>query len=51
MLGKAFTLSNEYKFFVQIDSGEIKEMTYLELGLFLTTSVEQIERIHVITRD
>jgi len=49
MLGKAFNLSTEWKFFVKIDDNEIKEMTYLELGLFLTSNVDKIEAIYIKT--
>ena len=47
ILNKAFLLSNEWKFFVKINSKEIKEMTYLELGMFITSNVNQIELIHL----
>ena len=51
LLGKAFQLSNEWKFFVKINNEEIKEMTYLEMGLFITSNVEKIELIHIKTSD
>lgn len=48
ILSKAFQMSNEWKFFVQINSQEIKELTYLELGIFLTTNSSNIEKVHII---
>lgn len=47
VLKKAFTLSNEWKFFVKINSDEIKEMTYLEFGTFIVSNKEQVKSIHI----
>lgn len=50
MLEEAINLANNIKFFVQINSEEIEELTYLELGFYLTTNSNEIEKVHVILK-
>ncbi len=50
IIGKAFNLSNEWKFFVQVDEGVIEEMTYLQLGIYLTSNSERIEVVKIILK-
>ena len=50
ILNEAFKLSTNIKYKV-ILNGILKEMTYMELGLFLTTNSEKIERIEITLRD
>ena len=51
MLKEAIKLATDIKFFVQINSEEIKELTYLELGFYLTTNSNEIEKIIVIEKE
>jgi len=51
MLEQAINLASNIKFFVQINSEEIKELSYLELGFYLTTNSNEIEKIHIIEKE
>jgi len=51
VLGKAFNLSNEWRFLVQIGDEEAKELTYLQLGIFITSNTDNIEVIKIKLRD
>jgi len=51
LLGKAFNIGISSKFFVEIGSEEIREMTYVELGTFLITNINNIETIKIKMRD
>lgn len=51
MLTKAMGMASSVKYFVRIGSEELKEMSYLELGIFITTNVDNIETIEVNLRD
>ena len=50
ILGNAFNLANNLKYAVIIDN-ELKEMTYMELGLFITSNPNKIEKIEITLRD
>jgi len=50
MLEKAIKLATDIKFFVKIDSQEIKELSYLELGFFLTTNSNDIEQVNIVLK-
>ena len=50
ILGDAFNLATGLKYSVIIDN-ELKEMTYMELGLFLTTNSKNIDKIEITLRD
>ena len=50
ILGDAFNLANNLRYTVIIDN-ELKEMTYMELGLFITTNSKNIEKIVITLRD
>ena len=49
ILSEALKLSTDTKFKVVINN-DFKEMTYLELGMYLVSNSEQIERIEVIIK-
>ena len=49
ILTNAFKLSTNLKYKVIIDN-ELKEMTYMELGLFLTTNSNKIDKIEITTK-
>ena len=51
ILGKAFEMANGLKYFVRIGNEAIKEMTYFEIGLFLTNNRERIETIEINLKD
>ena len=51
MMKQALGIATSTKFFVKIGLEEIKEMTYLELGLFLTTNADKIEIVSIIMGD
>lgn len=51
MLEKAINLATNIKFFVKIDSEEIKELSYLELGFLLTTNSNEIKEVHILFKD
>lgn len=40
-------IATSLKFMVQIHSEELKEMTYLELGMFLTSNSDNIELVFI----
>ena len=46
ILNQAFKISTNIKYKVIIN-GILKEMTYMELGLFLTTNFENIDKIEI----
>jgi len=50
LLGNALKISTNLKYKVIIDN-ELKEMTYMELGLFLTTNSEKIDKIEIIMKE
>ena len=50
LLGNALKISTDLKYSVIIDN-ELKEMTYMELGLFLTTNSIRIDKIEITMRD
>ena len=47
ILGEALKLAQGIKFFVQIQDNEIKEMSYFELGIYLTNNGDLIESIKI----
>lgn len=49
ILGKALKISTNLKYKVIIDK-EIKEMTYLELGLLITSNSKNIDKIEITMR-
>ena len=51
MLTKAMGIASSVKYFVRIGSEELKEMSYLELGIFITTKADEIETIDINLRD
>jgi len=51
VLGEAFNLSNAWMFLVQIDDEEPKEMSYLQLGIFLTSNRDGIDLVKIKTRE
>ena len=52
MIVKAVSIGAEVKFSVQVNSEETREVSYIELGTFLVTNVDKIERVHInILRD
>ncbi|GAH49264.1 unnamed protein product [marine sediment metagenome] len=50
LLNQAFKISIENKFTVIIEN-EVKQMTYLELGMFLNTNTERIDNIQIILKE
>lgn len=50
ILGNALKISTDLKYNVIIDN-ELEEMTYMELGLFLTTNSARIDKIEITLRD
>lgn len=48
---EAMKIATDIKFFVRIGFEEVKEMTYLELGTYLTTNSTEIEVIQIIEKD
>lgn len=46
-LGIAFTIGNASHYKVKIDANEAKDMTYIDLGLFLMNNVNRIEIIKI----
>jgi len=50
MLNKALKITTILKYKVIIDN-ELKEMNYMELGLFLTTNSNNIDIIEITTKD
>ena len=50
ILGNAFNLANNLKYVVIIDN-ELKEMTYMELGLFITSNPNKIEKIEITLKE
>lgn len=51
MLTKAMGIASSVKYFVKIGPDELKEMSYLELGIFITTNADNIETIEINLRD
>jgi len=49
IFGKAMSIASDLKYKVIIDN-ELKEMSYMELGLFLTTNSRNIDKIEIITK-
>lgn len=50
ILSQAFNLANNLKFTVIIDN-DLKEMTYMELGLFITSNPNKIEKIEITLKE
>ena len=56
LLGKAVVIGNEAKFRVKVywqndeDDKEVREMTYIELGMFLVSNREDIGQIDVLMK-
>lgn len=50
ILNEAFKISTNIKYQV-ILNGILKEMSYMELGLFLTTNVENIDKIEITMKE
>jgi hypothetical protein len=50
MLKKSFNISMEKTYKVLVE-GELKEITYMELGLFLVNNSEEIDRIEIIMKE
>ena len=50
LLGNALKVSVNVNYKVVLGD-EIKEMTYLELGMFLVNNAKEIEKIKIIMRD
>jgi len=51
MLELAMGIARSVSYRVKIGSEELKEMTYLELGIFITTNADKIETIDISLRD
>ena len=51
MLEKAVKVSAGIKFFVQINDEEIREVSYIELGTYLVSNANDIEKVHIKMRD
>jgi len=51
MLERAINLATDIKFFVKVNSEEIKELTYLELGFLLTTKSNEIKEVHILLKE
>jgi len=54
ILGHAFDLATQQIFtvhFVSNDNRENKQMTYMELGIFITSNPNKIEKIEITLRD
>ena len=49
ILNNAFNIATNLKYKVIINK-ILKEMTYMELGLFITTNSEKIEKIEIILK-
>ena len=47
LLGQAFGIATSTYYFVQVDSEELKKLTYLELGIFLNANTDRIETIYI----
>ena len=50
ILNQAFKVSTNIKYKVILD-GILKEMSYMELGLFLTTNSTKIDKIKIIMKE
>jgi len=50
ILNQAFKISTDIKYQVVIND-ILKEMSYMELGLFLTTNSEKIDKIQITIKD
>jgi len=47
----AINIGSEFKFIVQIGDGEPIELSYLQLGVYLVSNVQDIKKVKIITRD
>lgn len=51
LLGKGFTIANTTHYRVRINDEEFKDLTYMELGLYLVNTMDKITEIYIKTRD
>jgi len=47
ILCEALKLAQDIKFFVEIQNNEIREMSYFELGIYLTNHADLIESVKI----
>jgi len=50
ILNESFKIATNIKYKVILD-GILKEMSYIELGLFLTTNSKRIDKIEIIMKE
>lgn len=51
MLTKAMGIAQSVSYWVKIEGEELKEMTYLELGIFITTNADNIDEIKITLKE
>ena len=51
MIQNAVNIGSESKFMVQVDSEEIQELSYIQLGTYLVSNQGSIERVHIILKE
>ena len=51
MIQNAVNIGSETKFMVQVDSEEIQELSYIQLGTYLVSNQVSIERVHIILKE